>query len=74
MSERVAKTNPGNFFEDFERGSKLVHAVPRTITEGDCALYIALTPADLARINAAFPPEAVAGPRYPEGQMQAVNR
>ena len=37
------KTNPGNFFEDFERGAKLVHAVPRTITEGDCALYIALT-------------------------------
>ena len=37
------KTNPGNFFEDFERGATLVHAVPRTITEGDCALYIALT-------------------------------
>jgi 2-methylfumaryl-CoA hydratase len=37
------KTNAGNFFEDFERGAKLVHAVPRTITEGDCALYIALT-------------------------------
>lgn len=39
----VAKTNPGNFFEDFEKGAKLVHAVPRTITEGDCALYVALT-------------------------------
>jgi len=39
----MAKTNPGNFFEDFEVGSELVHAVPRTITEGDCALYIALT-------------------------------
>ena len=37
------KTNPGNFFEDFERGATLVHAVPRTITEGDCALYIGLT-------------------------------
>jgi 2-methylfumaryl-CoA hydratase len=36
------KTNPGNFFEDFERGKKLVHAVPRTITEGDCALYVSL--------------------------------
>ncbi|MEY4583050.1 MAG: hypothetical protein RL701_7753 [Pseudomonadota bacterium] len=36
------KTNPGNFFEDFERGRTLVHAVPRTITEGDCALYIGL--------------------------------
>lgn len=39
----AAKTNPGNFFEDFERGATLVHAVPRTITEGDCALYVALT-------------------------------
>ncbi|MFI5309388.1 MAG: MaoC family dehydratase, partial [Polyangiales bacterium] len=37
------KTNPGNFFEDFSRGATLTHAVPRTITEGDCALYIGLT-------------------------------
>jgi 2-methylfumaryl-CoA hydratase len=39
----TTKTSPGNFFEDFQRGAKLVHAVPRTITEGDAALYIALT-------------------------------
>ena len=39
----MAKTNPGNFFEDFEVGSELVHAVPRTITEGEAALYIGLT-------------------------------
>lgn len=39
----MAKTNPGNFFEDFEVGSELVHAVPRTITEGECAMYIGLT-------------------------------
>lgn len=37
------KTNPGNFFEDFQTGAKLVHAVPRTITEGDQALYVGLT-------------------------------
>jgi 2-methylfumaryl-CoA hydratase len=37
------KTNPGNFFEDFVVGSTLVHAVPRTITEGDQSLYVALT-------------------------------
>jgi 2-methylfumaryl-CoA hydratase len=37
------KVNAGNFFEDFEKGTSLVHAVPRTITEGDCALYIGLT-------------------------------
>ncbi len=39
----MAKTNPGNFFEDFEVGAELVHAVPRTITEGDGAVYIGLT-------------------------------
>ena len=36
------KTNPGNFFEDFKVGQEIVHATPRTVTEGDVALYIAL--------------------------------
>lgn len=33
----------GRFFEDFSPGDRIEHAVPRTITEGDAALYIALT-------------------------------
>lgn len=37
------KTNPGNFFEDFSLGQSLRHATPRTISEGDVALYTALT-------------------------------
>src|SRR5512139_3893023 len=37
------KTNPGHYFEDFVVGSELVHAVPRTVTEGDQSLYIGLT-------------------------------
>ncbi len=37
------KTDPGRFFEDFQMGETLVHAVPRTLTEGDQALYVALT-------------------------------
>jgi 2-methylfumaryl-CoA hydratase len=36
------KTNSGNFFEDFRLGQKLVHATPRTLTEGDASLYTAL--------------------------------
>lgn len=36
------KTNPGNFFEDFHLGQDLRHATPRTLTEGDTALYTAL--------------------------------
>lgn len=39
----TTKTNPGNYFEDFETGAELVHSVPRTITEGDQSLYIGLT-------------------------------
>ena len=33
----------GNFFEDFKLGQIIRHATPRTITDGECALYIALT-------------------------------
>jgi 2-methylfumaryl-CoA hydratase len=36
------KTNSGNYFEDFRLGQKLVHATPRTLTEGDATLYTAL--------------------------------
>jgi 2-methylfumaryl-CoA hydratase len=38
----TGKTNPGNYFEDFRLGQKLVHATPRTLTEGDVSLYTAL--------------------------------
>jgi 2-methylfumaryl-CoA hydratase len=37
------KTRAGNFFEDFANGQVFHHAVPRTVTDGDVALYIALT-------------------------------
>ena len=38
----MTKTNGGNFFEDFTVGQILRHATPRTVTEGDVALYQAL--------------------------------
>lgn len=38
----MTKTNPGNFFEDFRFGQILTHATPRTLTEGDTALYMSL--------------------------------
>jgi 2-methylfumaryl-CoA hydratase len=44
----MSKTNPGNFFEDFSLGQVLDHATPRTITEGDRALYGALYPTRFA--------------------------
>lgn len=38
----TTKTNPGNFFEDFKMGQKIVHAVPRTVSAGDVSLYTGL--------------------------------
>lgn len=35
--------NEGRYFEDFKLGEIIKHATPRTVTEGDAALYIALT-------------------------------
>ena len=37
-----SKYKIGNFFENFKLGQKIIHATPRTITYGDCALYTAL--------------------------------
>ncbi len=37
------KINAGRFFEDFTLNEVIQHATPRTITTGDCSLYIALT-------------------------------
>ena len=36
------KVNAGRFFEDFTLNEVIQHATPRTITAGDCALYIGL--------------------------------
>ncbi|MCW5770223.1 MAG: MaoC family dehydratase [Rhodospirillaceae bacterium] len=38
----MTKTNTGNFFEDFRLGQEITHATPRTVTDGDTALYTAL--------------------------------
>jgi 2-methylfumaryl-CoA hydratase len=38
----MSKTTCGNFFEDFHLGQEIRHAVPRTVTAGDVALYQAL--------------------------------
>ncbi len=48
MPDAARKTNPGNFFEDFRVGQVIAHATPRTVTEGDRALYGALYPSRFA--------------------------
>ncbi len=40
----MAKTNPGRFFEDYTVGETIYHAVPRTVSGGERALYHALYP------------------------------
>ncbi len=41
----MSKSNIGRFFEDYSFGEVIAHAVPRTLTEGERALYHALYPA-----------------------------
>lgn len=44
----MVKTNPGNFFEDFSLGQVIPHATPRTVTDGDRAVYGAIYPTRFA--------------------------
>jgi 2-methylfumaryl-CoA hydratase len=39
------KTNPGRYFEDYRLGEEIAHAVPRSVGQGERALYHALYPA-----------------------------
>lgn len=41
----AGKTNPGRFFEDYRLGQVIEHAVPRTVSGGERALYHAAYPA-----------------------------
>ncbi|WP_107974432.1 MaoC family dehydratase [Allosediminivita pacifica] len=41
----MAKIDPGRFFEDYAIGQVIEHAVPRTVSGGERALYHALYPA-----------------------------
>ena len=50
----MSKTDPGRFFEDFRLGETLAHATPRTVSEADAALYLALTGTRFA-VNSADP-------------------
>jgi 2-methylfumaryl-CoA hydratase len=39
----MSKSAQGNFFEDFVVGQEILHATPRTVTDSDATLYLALT-------------------------------
>lgn len=48
----MTKSNPGRFFEDFALGQSIAHATPRTLSEADAALNIALTGSRTALFSA----------------------
>jgi len=67
------KTRLGNFFEDFHIGQTIAHATPRTITEGDVALYTALTGSRFAVTSADTFAHSLGFPRAPVDDLLAFN-
>jgi 2-methylfumaryl-CoA hydratase len=67
------KTNPGNFFEDFRLGQEIVHATPRTVSDGDSALYTALYGVRFASTSSAEFARAMGFPRAPLDDMLAFH-
>ena len=61
----MPKTAPGRFFEDFRIGQSIRHAVPRTVTTGDVALYTALYGSRFAVQSSDAFARAVGYPRSP---------
>ncbi|TYL45462.1 MaoC family dehydratase [Nocardioides sp. BGMRC 2183] len=69
----MSKTNPGNFFEDFTVGQVIEHATPRTVTEGDRALYGALYPTRFALPSSAAFAASVGLQRHPVEELIAFH-
>src|SRR6516162_6436840 len=67
------KTTPGNFFEDFRPGQRLVHATPRTVTAGDVALHGALYGSRFAVNSSATFAAALGLPAAPVDDLLAFN-
>lgn len=65
----ATKTNPGNFFEDFKHGQILKHATPRTLTEGDVALYMSLYGPRFAVQSSDALAKAIGYPRAPADDL-----
>ena len=60
-----AKPQSGNFFEDFRLGQKITHATPRTLSQGDAALYTGLYGSRFALQSADSFAQTVGLPRAP---------
>ncbi|WP_068432213.1 MaoC family dehydratase [Piscicoccus intestinalis] len=67
------KTQSGNYFEDFAIGQEIVHATPRTVTEGDIALYVALYGSRFAATSAETFARDLGYPRMPVDSLLAFH-
>lgn len=63
------KTNVGNFFEDFRFGQIIIHPTPRTVTDGDVALYTALYGSRFAVQSSDVFAKGIGYPRAPLDDM-----
>ncbi|WP_326540573.1 MaoC family dehydratase [Pseudorhodoferax sp.] len=67
------KQRSGHGFEDFHLGQRFVHATPRTLTEADQSLYIALTGSRACLHSAETCAQAAGLPRRPLEDMLVFN-
>ena len=72
-SRRMTKTTTGFFFEDYRLGQVFEHATPRTVTEGDRALYGALYPTRFALTSADSFAQNCGLPRSPVEDLVAFH-
>lgn len=63
----------GNFFEDFELGQTFLHATPRTVGEGEIALYLALTGSRQLLGSSATAAHALGYPKRPLDDLLAFH-
>jgi len=69
----ASKTRAGNYFEDFRVGQEIRHATPRTVTEGDVAVYQGLFGPRFALHSAATFAESLGFERMPLDSVLAFH-
>lgn len=67
------KINSGRYFEDFTLGEVIQHPTPRTITDGDAALYMGLTGARQVIFSAETVAQSLGYPKRPIDDLLAFH-
>ena len=67
------KTNYGRFFEDYAVGEVLTHPTPRTVTDGDAAVYTTLYPTRFALYSSDVFAQSCGLPRAPIEEIAAFH-